>query len=93
MQEANRDSLIGEVEKILDIYLVDFQEEILKAALARIPQRRVAYNAEIDRDDAEGGLHTAVDSSALSLREQIAFYKKTKADFIKANRGRNVKRK
>jgi hypothetical protein len=93
MLETNRDSLITEIEKVLDIYLVDFQEEILKAAFRRIPQRRSAYNAEIDRDNVLGELEAAVNSSGLSVKEQIAFYKKMKTDFVKINRGRNEAKK
>jgi hypothetical protein len=85
----NPDNLLENIERILDPFLIDFQEEILKAVLARIPQRRVAYEAEIDRDNALGELSIAVGSSGLSVREQITYFKKTKEAFLKANRGRN----
>jgi hypothetical protein len=85
----NPDNLLENIERILDPFLVDFQEKTLKKALARIPKRRAAYEAEIDRDNALGELSIAVDRSDLSVREQIIYFKETKADFIKANRGRN----
>lgn len=89
----NPDNLLENIERILDPFLVDFQEETLKKALARMPQRRAAYEAEIDRDNALGELSIAVGESGLSMREQIAYFKKTKADFVKANRGRNGAKK
>ena len=91
--EINKDNLLTKIEELLDPFLPDFQQETLQKALARIPQRRAAYNAEIDRDNAQGELDIAVDSSGLSTREQTTYFKKTKADFIKANRGRNGTKK
>jgi hypothetical protein len=91
--ELNADNLLANIEELLDPFLVDFQEETLKKALARIPQRRAAYNATIDRDNALGEMDIAVGKSGLSMREQITYFKKTKADFTKANRGRNGAKK
>jgi hypothetical protein len=80
---------LGNIEKLLDPFLPDFQKKTLQKALARLPKRQATYEARIDRDDALGELDTAVNSSDLSLREQITYFKKLKASFIKENRIQN----
>jgi hypothetical protein len=70
------ENLLSDIEKLLEPFLFDFQGEILRQAIARIPKRRAAYEAELVRDNALYKLSDAVDSSGLSLRSQIIYYRR-----------------
>ena len=72
------ENLLPEIEKLLEPFLFDFQGEILRQAIARIPKRRAAYELEIKRENALGEFCVAVDSSGLSLREQTRYYRNLK---------------
>jgi len=68
------EKLLSDIEKLLEPFLFDFQGEILRQAIARIPKRRAAYEAGLVRDNALGKLSSAVDSSGFSLRSQTIYY-------------------
>jgi hypothetical protein len=70
--------LLGEIEGLLEPFLFDFQGEILRQAIARIPKRRAAYELKIKCENALGEFCVAVDSSGLSLGSQIIYYRKLK---------------
>jgi hypothetical protein len=71
---TDAENLLSDIEKLLEPFLFDFQGEILRQVIARIPKRRAAYEAEIVRDNALGELSIAADSSGLSLRSQTIYY-------------------
>ncbi|MGD0077213.1 MAG: hypothetical protein ABSB91_01145 [Sedimentisphaerales bacterium] len=73
--ELNAENLLPEIEKLLEPFDFDYQGEILRKAIFGIPQRRAAYNAKIDRDNALGELSITVDSSCLSVRDQTRYYR------------------
>ena len=72
--KTDAEKLLSDIEKLLEPFLFDFQGEILRQAIARIPKRRAIYEAELVRDNALYKLSDAVDSSGLSLRSQTIYY-------------------
>ena len=90
--ELNAENLLPEIEKLLEPFDFDYQGGMLRSAIFRIPQRRAAYEAKIDRDNALGELGIAVDSSGLSLRDQTRYYGKLRRILLRRI-GRAIKAK
>jgi hypothetical protein len=81
--EIRAGNALAVIEGCLDPFLFDFQEETLKKALARIPERRAAYEAGLLRDNALGELSSAVDSSNMSLKCQTVYYRRLRCILLR----------
>jgi len=88
----NAENLLPEIEKLLEPFDFDYQGEILRKAIFRIPARRAVYEAKIEKDNALGELEIAVDSSDLSLRDQTRYYRKLRRILLRRI-GRAIKMK